>query len=255
MEGPPTARRPDASDEFVAQGPQRKIGSEGPAGVALANAIAAMNRSGEEAEATYQRALEDLRRQAATVMVEIARETRDCDELDYPTRWALVHLASELRHPAALPFLRNLVETPMPPEESPDPHSFSTVAEETILRTTAIEGIGRLAAERKNAEATETLWEALKQPSLSLRRAAVQSLYTAAGRSKRVRDRITMLLPEEQRFLIDLKPVDVGDVPQIPRPQRYLSESGRQGRTDPPPSFPGEAVADVDEGTAPGSED
>jgi hypothetical protein len=56
--------------------------------------------------------------------------------------------AAELQHPAALPFLFNLVLTPIPPEESPDPHSFSTVAEETILRTTAVEGIGHLAKSR-----------------------------------------------------------------------------------------------------------
>jgi hypothetical protein len=83
---------------------------------------------------------------------------------DYPTRWAHVHAASELRHPAALPFLRNLILTPIPPEESPDPHSFSTVGEETILRTTAVEGIGYLA--RGRADATEMLFEALRQLTL-----------------------------------------------------------------------------------------
>ncbi len=240
MEGPPTARPPQASDALNVRPRHRKIGSGSPAGVALANAVAAMNRHGDDAEDELKQALENLRRQADAAIVEIARETRDCGERDYPTRWALVHLAAELRHPAALPFLRNLVETPIPPEGSRDPHSFSTVAEETILRTTAVEGIGALAAERKNARATETLWELLEQPSLSIRRAVVQSLYAAAGRSKRVRDRMTKLLPQEHVFLLDLKAVDVRDVPQIARPQRHLSESGRQERTPAPPERPGE---------------
>jgi len=206
-----------------------------------------MSRGGDDAEDEYQRALEDLRAQPEAVVVEIARGSSDCEESDYPARWALVHLAAELRHPAALPFLRNLVETPIPPEQSKDPHSFSTVAEETILRTTAVEGVGVLARERQSREATEALWQFMKQPSLSIRRAAVQSLYMASGTSKRVRDRIAALLPDDQRFLLDLKPVDVTEVPQIGRPQRHLSPTGREGRTAPPPTFQGEAEEDVDE--------
>jgi hypothetical protein len=129
-----------------------------------------------------------------------------------------------LRHPAALPFLRNLILTPIPPEESPDPHSFSTVGEETILRTTAVEGIGYLA--RGRADATEMLFEALRQPSLSIRRAAVQSLL-ATVRGRRLRARIARALPEEHQFLLDLKAVSVRDVPQIRNPERHLSEAGR----------------------------
>lgn len=244
---PPTARSPDASDKLRVKRAERTLGSDSPAGVALANALAAINRLGDDAEDEYQRALEGLRERPDLVMVEIAREASDCDDGDYPTRWALVHLASELRHPAALPFLRNLVETPIPPERSREPHSFSSVAEETILRTTAVEGVGALAAEGKNREAAEALWQFLKQPSLSVRRAVVQSLYTTEGSSRRVRDRIARLLPEDQRFLLDLKPAQVADVPQITRPQRHLSEAGRRGRTDSPPMFPGEGEDDVDE--------
>lgn len=246
-EGPPRAQAPGASDRLTVRRREHVLGSGSPAGVALANAIAAMNGLGDDAEAEYQRALDELRRNADAIAVEIARASSDCDEGDYPARWALVHLASELRHPAALPFLRNLVETPIPPEQSKDPHSFSSVGEETILRTTAVEGVGALASEGKSREATEALWEFLKQPSLSVRRATVQSLYAAAGSSKRVRDRIAALLPEDQRFLLDLKPVDVTDVPQITRPQRHLSQAGREGKTDPPPTFRGEDEEDVDE--------
>ncbi len=244
---PPRAQPPGTSDELNVGRREHAIGSKSPAGVALANVIAAMNRPGDDAEAEYQRSLGELRRQAETVVIEIARASKDCDEADYPSRWALVHVAAELRHPAALPFLRNLVETPIPPEQSKDPHSFSTVAEETILRTTAVEGVGELAGEHKNREAQEALWEFLKQPSLSIRRAAVQSLYGAAGSSKRVRDRMASLLPENERFLLDLKRVDVTDVPQVSRPQRHLSQAGREGRAEPPPAFRRESEDDVDD--------
>jgi hypothetical protein len=243
-EPPPRAQSPTSSDRLSVRRREHVLGSKSPAGIALANAIAAMNQVGDGAEDEYQRTLEELRRQADAVAVEIARASSECKVQDYPDRWALVHIAAELRHRAALPYLRNIVETPIPPERSKDPHSFSTVAEETILRTTAVEGVGELAREQQNRDAAEALWEFLKQPSLSIRRAAVQSLYRSAGSSKRTRDRIAALLPEEQRFLLDLKPVDVSDVPQIARPQRHLSEAGREGRTEAPPAFGGETEND-----------
>jgi hypothetical protein len=205
----------------------------------LQNFFVAMNAAGDDAEEEYRRVLADLRRQAELVVVEIARAQGDCNARDYPTRWAHVHAAAELRHPAALPFLRNLILTPIPPEESPDPHSFSSVGEETILRTTAVEGIGYLAKDR--ADATEALFEALKQPSLSIRRAAVQSLL-ATSRGRRLQARIRKALPEEHQFLVDLRAVDVRDVPQIKRPERHLSEAGRRGGIAPAPSLPGDEV-------------
>jgi hypothetical protein len=201
----------------------------------LQNFFIAMNAAGDDAEEEYRRALADLRRQADLVVVEIARAQGDCNAHDYPTRWAHVHAAAELRHPAALPFLRNLILTPIPPEESPDPHSFSSVGEETILRTTAVEGIGYLA--KDHADATEALFEALKQPSLSIRRAAVQSLL-ATSRGRRLQARIRKALPEDQQFLVDLKAVDVRDVPQVKKPERHLSEAGRRGGIAPAPSLP-----------------
>src|SRR5215212_4366256 len=75
--------------------------------------------------------------------IDRARKTSDPD--DYQTRWALVYTATKLEHPAVLPMLKDLVLTPIPPERSPILLAFSTVAQETILRTTAVDGVGRLA--------------------------------------------------------------------------------------------------------------
>lgn len=208
-----------------------------PAGVLLQNFFAAMSAAGDDAEDQYKRALADLRRDPDVVLVAIAQGNNDCDRHDYPTRWAHVHAAVEMRHPAALPFLRNLALTPIPPEEAADPHSFSTVAEETILRTTAVEGIGYLAKQR--GEATDALFECLKQPSLSVRRAAVQSLLKT-GRGKSLRTRIANALPEDQRFLLNLKSIDVREAPQVKQPERHLSDAGRRAGVAPSPSLPGD---------------
>ncbi len=218
-EGPPSA-----SDHLGGTERRRARPPDSPAGILLQNFLVAMNAVGEDAEDTYRRTLADLRKRADLALIEIARAQNDCDRHDYPTRWVHVHAAAELRHPAALPFLLDLA-------------LYSTVAEETILRTTAVEGIGYLAKERR--EAVEALFECLKQPSLSIRRAAVQSLLkTSRGRS--LRSRIANALPEDQRFLLDLKALDVRDVPQIKRPQRHLSKTGSQAGIASAPSLPGD---------------
>ncbi len=207
----------------------------GAAAVLLGNLFAAMNGSGDDANERYQAALKDLRGSVDLVVVEIARGEKSCDSRDYPGRWAHVHAACELQHRGALPFLRSIVLRPIPPEESTDPHSFSTVAEETILRTTAVEGVGVLA--RGNAApALDALFEFLSVDSLSVRRAAVQCLlHTPRGR--RLRKRIENALPESQRFLLNLRPMDVRDVEQIKRPQRHL-RSGLDRKVEAPPGLP-----------------
>lgn len=236
------ASPPSASDALRRPERRQNVPSDGPGRTLLKNFFVAMSASGDDADDQYRRALVDLRKHAELVMVEVARSHSECSAHDYPTRWAHVHAASELRHPAALPFLRNLILTPIPPEGSPDPHSWSTVGEETILRTTAVEGVGFLA--RNRVSAVDTLFEALRQPSLSVRRAAVQSLLST-GRGRKLRAQVANALPEEQRFLLDLKAVNVADVPQVKNPQRHLSEAGRRGGVAPAPSLPG------DEGSTP----
>jgi hypothetical protein len=229
--------------------PRRPAGS--PAAVLLQNFFIAMNAVGDDAEEQYRRALTDLRKHAEQVVVEIARSQSACETRDYPTRWAHVHAAAELRHPAVLPFLLNLVLTPIPPEQSLDPHSFSSVAEETILRTTAVEGIGYLAKNR--ADAVEALFEALKQPSVSVRRAAVHSLL-ASSRGK-LRARIAKALPENQQFLMNLKAADVRDVAQVTRPQRYLSDAGKRASVGAAPRLPGDESTASSRDTPPTKKD
>jgi hypothetical protein len=227
---------PRASDTLGPGSPRRERPLS-PAGTQLQNFFAAMNAVGGDAEDEYQAALRRLRADADLAVIEIARAENDCGRSDYPSRWACVHAAAELRDAAALPFLRSIVLRPIPPEESDDPHSFSTVAEETILRTTAVEGVGALAKE--GAGASDALLEFLSVDSLSVRRAAVQSLL-ATPRGRRLRKRIESALPESQRFLLDLEAIDVREAPQVKRPQRHLSEAGRRARVEPSPRLPGD---------------
>jgi hypothetical protein len=226
---------PRVSDSLRPRPEARAERPPSPAAVLLANFIAATNAAGDDAEARYQSTLEALRKRADEVVVEIARAEGRCEETDYPTRLALVQAASQLRRPSALAFLRTLVLTPIPAERSPDPHSFSSVGEETILRTIAVEGVGALAADG-DKKALAALFEFLEIPSRSVRRAAVQSIY-AAPRGRGLRKRMEAALPASQHFLLDLQPIEVGQAPQVKRPQRHLSTAGRKSKTPPAPGL------------------
>ena len=210
--------------------------SNSPAGRRLRDALNVMNDFREDARERWADTLSEMRERAADVVVEIAAAEAATDRENYPLRFQLVHTAAELKSPEALPFLRQFVRTRIPPERSKDPHSFSTVAEETILRTTAVEGVEQLAAEGNN-EAQEALWGFLEQDSLSVRRATVQALLATGGEG--VRQRIEESLPEHQRFLLDIRRMEPGEVPQIEDPERHLSrEMRRPGGTPPAPELP-----------------
>jgi hypothetical protein len=211
----------------------------------LNNFLAVMNATGDDAQEKYESALSELRKFPEEAVIEITRAEDTCNEFDYPTRWGLVHAASELRHLAALPLLTNIVATPIPPEQSQNPHSYSTVAEETILRTTAVDGV-RYLAEQGNEEAVRRLFGFLEQPSISIRRASVQAILSVK-KDKATREQLASMLPADQRFLVEIKPVDVRDVPQVEHPERYLGEAAKRREKKKQPMFPAQRQADKGE--------
>lgn len=208
-----------------------------PAGQRVLNYLSVINTSGDDAEDRYKEAVVAMREQAADAVAEIARMECGCRVRDYSGRWGLVFAASELAHPAALPYLRSVVLTPIPPEESADPHSFSTVAEETIVRSTAVDGVARLAAEG-HAEAVDSLFAFLRVPSISIKRAAVQGLLNVR-QGESLRGKIEAHLCPEERFLLDIRALDVRRATQIDNPEADLSETGRIAQKASSPDLPG----------------
>jgi hypothetical protein len=220
-------------------GPEARQRPASPAGQVLINYLEAVNAAGDEAESMYKEAVSALRERADDVIIEIARQESCCRTRDYSTRWGLIYAASELDHTASLPFFRSVVLTPIPPEESDNPHSFSTVGEETVLRTTAVDGVARLAADG-NREAVEALFAFLSVPSFSVKRAAVQGLL-AVRQGESLRGRIEERLCPEDRFLLDIRPLDVRRATQIEDPEADLSEEGRSAAKERPPDLPDRA--------------
>ncbi len=206
--------------------------------VALINdLVEAIYATGDDAERACRTALKDLRAQADEAAIALARLESDCDRRTYPRRWGLIYAAAQLEHDAVLPFLRQVVLTPIPPEQSANPHSFSTVKEETALRTTAVEGVGALAA-RGNDRARESLFEFLSIESVSIRRASVQSLLAL---DRGLRDRVAGYLPRDFHHLLDIRAVAVADVPQIKDPRQHLREGRLPEKATPPDPAKGEA--------------
>ncbi len=243
----PTGDGPDSFRLGAAAEPARLS----PTGQLLMNFLTAMNAAGDDAEEGYRRAVAELRRKADEAIIEIARLENCCHSADYPTRWGLIYAAAELRHPAALPFFRSVVLTPIPPERSLDPHS-STVAEETILRTTAVDGVADLARHGDKA-AVEALFDFLGSPSISIKRAAVQGLF-GVQQGESLRGRIEERLCPEDRFLLDIRPLDVRKATQIDDPEGQLSESGRSASKPATPDLPDRARTGAREGARGASE-
>lgn len=198
-----------------------------PVGELVRQVLVTMNASGEDADEAYQRSVAAMREHPVEAVIEIARLESMCLARDYAARSALVYAACELEHRAALPLLKSVVLTPIPPEENADPHA-STVTEETIIRTTAVDGVVIL-ARQGDKDVIDLLFDFLDVPSMSIRRAAVQGLL-ASPQADDLRGRIAECLPKNQRFLLDLKKLDVRKAAQIDDPQQHLSEKGREDK-------------------------
>jgi hypothetical protein len=212
----------------------------GVARAQLENFLEAAYHSGPEAQEEYERRLAAIRKAPEDFVVEIAKALGRCESRDYSTRWALVFAACELRHRSALHLLINIATAPIPPEPQPPSHGFSIVGNETVLRTTAIEGIGHLAKEG-NKDALEVLFRVLREPSFSLRRASAQAIL-GVRKSARLIERIKASLAPEQHFILELKRPKVTEVPQISHPRKFLSEEARQRTSVKPPMSPADVA-------------
>lgn len=177
----------------------------------VVDAVNSMGGIGEGAEERYRQSVGRIKPKAAPAIVLMAKELDALPEDQYLSRWSLVHLISELEDDSSVPHLDRIARSKIPAEKSKLLHQFSTRAEELLIRTTAVDGITRLA--RKGVvEATKGLLELASNKVLSIQRAAVQGYLEVGGRT--ARKELKALLPEDRHFLLDIERVDVKAVPQ-----------------------------------------
>ena len=177
----------------------------------LVDAINLMGGVGEKAEACYQQALDGLARRSKEAIQALAEEYERLEARQYLDRWAIVHLMAELRHEASLDHADRLLSSRIPEEQSADPHSFTSMGEEVMIRTTAVEVVTRVAADG-NPRALEILLRHAGHENFSVRRAAVQG-YLAHG-GEQARDGLLKALPERDHHILNIRRVDVRQVPQ-----------------------------------------
>ena len=127
--------------------------------------------------------------------------------------------------------LAGLVRRPVPEEKAEDPaHGLSTVTEEVILRTTAMEGLARLL--RRGVDTAEVLLDSIAATDyVAMRRAAWFALVDggADGAVERAR---ALLADRGEEWIADIKRIPVEEAPQA-----EVESKGRRPREDAPSPF------------------
>ncbi len=180
-------------------------------------AMRIMKRPGIDVEKDYQSCLKPLRKRAAEVVGIIEAEFKDSNETAYLRRRSLVQLLGDLKHPASLPILDEILSSEIPPEraKSDDGNSgveYSTVHKEIVIRLTAIQALGRLSGMGKR-EAQQMLLKHTTHKNFSVKLACVHTLIEQGG--AKARNTLLRTLPVNERYLLDIHPFDVRILPPI----------------------------------------
>lgn len=177
----------------------------------MVNAINQMGGIGESGEKCYQSALDGLARHVKEVIKIAATEYARLPKNQYIDRWSLVQLIAEFKDEAALEFLDQILSSEIPPEESNDPHSFTTVGEEVMIRTTGVEAVTAIAA-GGSARALEVLLRHVRHDNFSVKRAALQGYLSYGGAD--AAEQLKKTLPSRDHYILDIKRIDVRQAPQ-----------------------------------------
>ncbi len=177
----------------------------------IVEAINRMGGAGETAEEDYRTCIDRLYRKGKLVSSMIKAEYFDMPEDAYLDRWALVMLAVELHNDRSLGFFEKILSSAISEEQSKHPHSFSTVGEEVMIHTTAIEGVERMAADG-NEDAVKLLFRNIGHESFSIRRAATQALLAIGG--EEMRKKLEGELPKRHHDLLKIRRTDVREAEQ-----------------------------------------
>jgi hypothetical protein len=177
----------------------------------LQEAVLRMNGVGEDAESQYQRALGAVRKAGGDAIDALGHEFTTLGEDEYGNRWGVVQLLHDLADPLALGLLDRIISSPMPEERSRDPHS-STVGREVVVRTTAVEAIGHLAA-AGSAEARDVLLKHARHPIRSVKIAAVLA-YLEQDRAKGHKALLRRMAKSDQ-WMLRIRRVHPSELPAI----------------------------------------
>ena len=189
----------------------RKFANESALTGQIVEVINRMSGAGESAQDDYEECIARLCRNSNKVGEIVQEEYFNMPEDAYLDRWALLMLVVEVLDKKAVSFFSRILESEIPVEKSKNPHSFTTVGEEVMIRTTAIEGLERLAADGDQA-AVAVLWKNIQHESFSIRRAATQALLATGG--EEMRKRLKEELPKRHHDLLKIRRTPVHEAEQ-----------------------------------------
>jgi hypothetical protein len=160
-------------------------------------------------ETDYAATLGKLRQNVVETTPTLEKLYHAVPEHNYIERWSLVKVMVDLHDASTLTNLHAIVNTPMPTGPV-EPTPF-TLAEETIIRTTAAEEIGRQAG-AGHKEALPLLLKNCQNPVFSVRQASVQAYLSYGGPAARAT--LEKLIAPNEHFILDIRAISAAELTQ-----------------------------------------
>lgn len=185
----------------------------------LTTYLDAVHSYASESEPGYMAAIAKLRAEpsaSARAIMDAYKRTGD-EESD--VRESLLLAAAALADRAVLPLLIEVARTPVRAGDSV--RELSREARISKLRLMAVDGIHAIAA-AGDSGAWDALEGLVESPDRAVQAAAVVAFNEADTGGDRLQ-RIGRILPNDRKFLLDVRRANVRDVPQIPDPTRHLA--------------------------------
>lgn len=175
---------------------------DGPSGWLVGQAVGLLNARDEVVAAGYRRVVELLGERGDTVSS--VKEILDrVPAEDVPLRWSLLYVLADVGDPRAIPLFEEVASAAVAQRDEERSACESTWDGEVLVRTMAIEALGRFVSTGQEADtAVRALVGVLgSQRETALRVEAVKALgeraYVSAG----------VLLGDDERWMLDLKTV------------------------------------------------
>ena len=162
-----------------------------------------------DAAGSYKASVAALR-QTDGAAAYLAKAYQAAPQASYLERWSVATVLGDLQRPDALNALRDIAVSALPKIVGDD--ATQAIAEETMIRVAAVEGIAGQAS--RNPDARAVLLESAKSPVFSVRRAAAQAFLARGG----ARADVEKILAPEERFILDLKTLSATDLPSLQPP-------------------------------------
>ncbi|MFN0176303.1 MAG: hypothetical protein ACKVU0_16780 [Saprospiraceae bacterium] len=213
-------KKPDKVLFFDPEQKQLEIFGNSPQSQSLQAHMRALNAFGDSADLHYKESLSRIRADS-TIHIEIISTYQRVPENLYYARAQLILTLSDLETDASLDGLYSIASRVPGAEKSKDPE-YSTRAQESIISTTATEGISQLAM-KGNETAFRHLNTLVNSEDITVRQMAIRGILTSqlGGEEQLKADQLRAIIPKDQHWMITSKQTDIRSVPHPDMPAEF----------------------------------